>query len=102
MGIENLKGGPKNQLNTRWERSDFNLKSGLNFLPDGNIYARITHLQHDDFQYVLDVQNDGSASISGTVRIFLSQKKNTRDRELTFEELRMMWIELDRFKVPRK
>lgn len=101
MSIENIKAGKQNQLNTRWDSSEFNLKNGLDFQPDGDIFARIRHLQHDDFQYVLDVQNDNSTTINGTVRIFMSQKNNTRDRELTFEELRMLWIELDRFEVQR-
>lgn len=101
MSIENVTAGKQNQLNTRWASSQFNLKNGLDFQPDGDIFARIRHLQHDDFQYVLDVQNDNSTTINGTVRIFMSQKNNTRDRELTFEELRMLWIELDRFEVQR-
>lgn len=101
LDTQNIKGGTKNLLNSRWENSDFNLKNGLNFQPDGNVFARVKHLQHDDFQYVLNIQNDNSSAVTGTVRIFLSQKNNTRDRELTFEELRMMWIELDRFQVQR-
>ena len=76
-----------------------NLKNGLNFQPDGNVYARIKHLRHDDFEYVLDIENSSSVPQTGTVRIFLSQKNNIRDRELTLEEMRMLMIELDRFDV---
>lgn len=39
---------------------------------------------------------------NGTIRIFISQKNDARDRELTFEELRMSMIELDRFNVQRE
>lgn len=99
--MESSKGGKQNQINTHWDDNDFNLKNGLNFQPDGDIYARIKHLQHDDFQYVLDIQNDTASQKTGTVRIFLSQKNNVRDRELTFEEIRMLMIEVDRFRVNR-
>lgn len=99
--IESIKSGKQNQINTSWDESDCNLKNGLNFQPDVDIYARIKHLQHEEFQYVFDIENSSASQQSGTVRIFLAQKNNVRDRELTFEEIRMLMIELDRFTVNR-
>ncbi|XP_055326682.1 phenoloxidase 2-like [Sitodiplosis mosellana] len=99
ISIENGKGGKQNQINTSWDESDFNLKNGLSFQPDGDIFVRCVHLAHEDFQYVFDIENNSSSQQTGTVRIFLSQKNNVRDRELTFEEIRMLMIELDRFPV---
>lgn len=88
-------------MNTSWGESDFNLKYGLDFQPEGDVYASIKHLQCESFEYDLDIQN-GGAERNGTIRLFLSQKCNVRDRELTFEELRMLMIELDKFEVTRK
>lgn len=100
--IEDSNGGNQNVFNTLWDHNDFNLKNGLNFQPDGNIYARITNIQHQDFKYVFDIQNDGSNVQNGTIRIFLAQKADTRDRTLTFEEIRSLMMELDRFEVNRE
>lgn len=99
--IKDSQGGT-NVLSTHWDQGEFNLKNGLNYQPDGNVYARITYLQHNNFQYDIDIQNDQSNMQNGTIRIFISQKNDARDRELTFEELRMSMIELDRFNVQRE
>lgn len=78
------------------------MSNGLNFQPEGNVYASVTHLQHNDFQYILNVENDTVQQKSGTIRIFIAQKCDVRDRPLTIIELRHLMIELDRFEVDRK
>lgn len=84
-------------MKTHWDHADFNLKSGLSNQPDGEVYVRIRHLQHKEFQYVITVENSTPQAQNGTVRLFMAQEKDTRGRKLIFEELRTLWFELDRF-----
>lgn len=88
-------------MNTGWGDNDFNMQYGLDFQPEGDVYARIRHLLCESFEYNIEIQNDGPEQ-TGTVRLFLSQKCNVCDRQLTFEELRMLMIELDKFEVKCK
>ena len=45
----------RNTINTFWQKSDVDLTRGMDFQPRGVILARITHLQHDTFQYRINV-----------------------------------------------
>lgn len=84
-------------MKTYWDHSNFNLKNGLSNQPNGDVYVRIKHLQHKDFQYVINVENSNPHAQSGMVRLFMAHEQNTRGRKLIFEELRTLWFELDRF-----
>lgn len=84
-------------METHWNNANFNLKNGLSNQPNGDVFVQIKHLQHKDFQYVINVENSSAQVQTGMVRLFMAQKENTRGRELIFEELRTLWIELDRF-----
>lgn len=92
-------GSTKNELKTFYEDTDFNLQYGLNFRPQGSVFARVKHLQHSKFRYVFDVQNNSGTMKTGTVRIFLSHKLGSLGDKLTFPELRSLMMELDRFEV---
>lgn len=51
VGVEGPAGA--NQFGTQWEQSTVELSRGLDFTPRGSVLARFTHLQHDEFDYVL-------------------------------------------------
>jgi tyrosinase len=91
----------KNQLFTFWQQSDVNLSRGLDFSPRGDVFARITHLQHSQFTYKLIVNNSTTAKM-GTVRIFLSSKYGFDGENLSFNQQRLLMMELDRFVVQSK
>lgn len=57
-GVQITKGNPApNNLLTYWQRSDVDLSAGLDFGPNGNVYAQFTHLQHAPFDFVISVTN---------------------------------------------
>ncbi|XP_055837715.1 phenoloxidase 2-like [Episyrphus balteatus] len=91
------KGGKPNVLNTYWQQSDIDLSRGMDFVPRGNVLARFTHLQHDDFEYTINVNNDSGAQRFGTVRIFLGPKFDERGQQMLYRDQRLLMIELDKF-----
>lgn len=90
-----------NKLHTFWQHSDVNLSRGLDFSPRGDVFARITHLQHSQFTSKLRVNNEGEAKM-GTVRLFLSSKNGFDGEILNFNQQRLLMIEIDRFVVQSK
>lgn len=58
---------------------------------------RKSHLQHCDFNYVIEIKNTFGTESSGTVRIFIAPQFDLNNVEFTFEEMRLKMIELDRF-----
>ncbi|XP_026501330.1 phenoloxidase 1-like [Vanessa tameamea] len=93
--------GETNTLSTYWMQSDVDLSRGLDFSDRGPVYVRFTHLNHRPFQYVIDVNNTGSARRS-TVRIFMAPKFDERNLPWILSDQRKMFIEMDRFVVPLK
>lgn len=48
---------PANVLLTYWQRGELNLGAGLDFGPQGNVFAQFTHLQHAPFAWRIEVNN---------------------------------------------
>lgn len=88
-----------NVLLTYWQRSDVDLAAGLDFGPEGNVYAQFTHLQHAPFQYNISVINGTGAARRGTCRIFMTPRYDELDMDLPFRDQRPLMIEMDRFVV---
>lgn len=89
-----------NTLLTFWQKSDVDLSTGLDFGPEGNVYAQFTHLQHAPFEYTINVENKSSAQKIGTCRIFICPKNNERGQPiLKFEDQRSLMVEMDKFTV---
>lgn len=89
-----------NTLLTFWQRSEVDLSTGLDFGPDGNVYAQFTHLQHAPFEYKIIVENKSRAQKIGTCRIFFCPKNNERGQPFVkFEDQRLLMLEMDRFTV---
>lgn len=86
----------KNKLFTFWQQSDVNLSRGLDFSPRGDVFARLTHLQHGAFTLKVTVNNEGGRRV-GTVRVFMSSKYGFDGEPLNFNQQRLLMIEIDRF-----
>nr|XP_029734409.1 phenoloxidase 2-like [Aedes albopictus] len=93
------RNSPPNVWLTFWQRSQVDLGTGLDFGPEGNLFATFTHLQHAPFLYQLQVINSDNRNRRGTVRIYLAPRFNEKGGRLTFEEQRLHAIELDTFRV---
>lgn len=94
------KNATPNMLLTFWQKSDVDLSTGLDFGPEGNVFAEFTHLQHAPFEYTINVDNRTTAQKIGTCRIFICPKNDERGMPfLRFEDQRSLMIELDKFTV---
>ncbi|XP_050679709.1 phenoloxidase subunit 1 isoform X2 [Leptidea sinapis] len=96
VGIQGGAGG-RNVLSTQWEQSSVDLGRGLDFTPRGSVLARFTHLTHDNFNYVIEVNNTSGRGVMGTVRIFLAPTMDDAGNRLAFRDQRRLMIELDKF-----
>ncbi|XP_035911269.1 phenoloxidase 2-like [Anopheles stephensi] len=100
FGVQlNRANAPANVLLTYWQRSQIDLATGLDFGPQGNIFASFTHLQHAPFTYRITVNNTSGAARRGTCRIFIAPKVDERNTPLTMDEQRLLMVELDKFRV---
>ncbi|XP_075147708.1 phenoloxidase 2-like [Haematobia irritans] len=88
-----------NVLLTYWQKSNVDIAAGLDFGPNGSVYASFTHLQHAPFEYVFQVTNSNRTNKMGTCRIFLCPKTNETGSPLSIDEQRMLAIEMDKFTV---
>ncbi|XP_062550620.1 phenoloxidase 2-like [Armigeres subalbatus] len=95
----NRANAPSNILLTYWQRSQVDLAAGLDFGPQGNVFATFTHLQHAPFSYEIKVTNSTGSLKRGTARIFIAPKVDERNTTMQFREQRRYFIELDKFGV---
>lgn len=88
-------------LHTGWNTRLFEASRGLDF--NGRpVMVRLTHLDHEPFNYHLQVSNSGRGVKEVTVRVFLAPKLNARGQEMSFMEQRILWAEMDKFTVSLK
>ena len=90
---------PENILLTYWQRSQVDIAAGLDFGPDGNVFASFTHLQHAPFTWRIQVNNTSGAARRGTCRIFISPKVDERGQAFAYREKRRFMLEMDKFTV---
>lgn len=95
----NLRNARSNVLVTYWQKSDVDLAAGLDFGPNGSVYASFSHLQHAPFEYIINVANASTSYMRGTCRIFLCPQNDERNNTLSLEEQRQLAIEMDKFAV---
>lgn len=95
--ISSSKAKP-NTLLTYWQKSDVDLAAGLDFGPNGNVYAKFTHLQHAPFEYTINVTNGGGGR-RGTARIYLIPRSDERGAPLSLNDARWLALEMDKFTV---
>ncbi|KPJ13408.1 Phenoloxidase subunit 1 [Papilio machaon] len=87
----------RNTFATQWEQSTLDLGRGLDFTPRGSVLARFTHLQHEEFDYVIEVDNSSGKAAMGTVRIFMAPIADEAGNKFPFNEQRRLMIEMDKF-----
>ncbi|XP_073819928.1 phenoloxidase 2-like [Musca autumnalis] len=95
----NSRTAAPNVLLTYWQKSNVDLAAGLDFGPNGSVFATFTHLQHAPFEYVVNVTNSNATPKKGTCRIFLCPKTDERGTPLSLEDQRLLAIEMDKFTV---
>lgn len=64
--------------------------------------SRFTHLNHEPFTYIINVNNGNNAQVLCTARIFMAPKFDERGTEMMFRDQRHLMIELDRFVIACK
>ncbi|CAL7941780.1 unnamed protein product [Xylocopa violacea] len=89
----------ENVVYTFWEESDINLEHGLDFMATGKMNFKITHLNHSEFTYKIQIQNNQNQKHKGTVRIFMAPKYDERGYQFTFKEQKNLMVEMDKFSV---
>ncbi|XP_063832839.1 phenoloxidase subunit 1-like [Ostrinia nubilalis] len=90
----------RNTFGTQWEQSTVDLARGLDFTPRGSVLAQFTHLTHEEFTYVIEVNNSSGRSTTGMFRIFIAPVNDDRGQPLSFADQRRLFIELDKFSQP--
>ncbi|XP_057375654.1 phenoloxidase subunit 1-like isoform X2 [Daphnia carinata] len=90
---------PKNLIITGWQESIVELDRGLDFSSLRPVQARVTHLQHEDFFYRIQVTNSTKTTQEIVFRIFLAPIADEAGRPFSFREQRLLMIELDKFVV---
>lgn len=90
-----------NVIKTFMQKDAVDVTQGiLNKNPDetkDEVYAVFTHLQHQDFEYVIVVTNDLPNTVTGTVRIFMAPISDETRLDMAFNGHRRLFIELDKF-----
>lgn len=71
----------------------------LDFLPRGDVFARFTHLQHVPFTITMSVNNASGTNRMGLARIFMAPKVGFNRQALSYNEQRLLMIEIDKFVV---
>lgn len=89
-------------MNTFWQQSDLDLSRGMDFQPRGSVYIRFTHLNHNEFNYKIMINNHSGGNREGTIRIFLAPKYNETGKTWLLRDQKNMFIEMDKFKATRK
>ncbi|GAB0093865.1 Phenoloxidase 2 [Sergentomyia squamirostris] len=95
----NQRNTPANVILTYWQRGQLNLGAGLDFGPQGNVFAEFTHLQHAPFTWRIEVNNNSGTPRRGTCRIWMCPKNDERGMPIGFREQRLLMIEMDRFPI---
>lgn len=55
------------------------------------------HLQHEPFNYVIDLDNQTGSDQELTIRIFLAPIQDESGRKFTLREQRVLMMEMDKF-----
>lgn len=90
-----------NEFHTFWQQSEIDVSAGIDFQPQGPLFIRFTHLQHQPFTYTINVNNNGIPRM-GTCRIFIAPIVDERGNSLLFRDQKQLFIALDRFTINRK
>ncbi|CAL8072420.1 unnamed protein product [Orchesella dallaii] len=95
-------GSQPNILQTFFMDSNVDLSRGLDFTRTnmnqlGPIWLRFRHLNHDPFNYTIQVRNSSNAQVRATVRIYLAPRNTEHGEQFEMTHQRKMFFELDKF-----
>jgi tyrosinase len=86
-----------NQLETFWTKTTVDLQAGMDFAEGNSIYAEFTHLDHQPFNYTINLDNNTGIFKKAIFRIFLGAKKDQNGTTYTLNNQRRLMIELDKW-----
>lgn len=90
-----IKGVKDNVVHTSWEESLFVVSQGFTFTKNSEVAVKVKHLQHETFNYTIEVENSGPAR-KAIVRIY-GLPYISYYSKMNFNQLRKRNIELDIF-----
>ncbi|XP_013776190.1 hemocyanin AA6 chain-like, partial [Limulus polyphemus] len=99
IGKVTLHATKSNYLQTFEEDHYLELCHGVQFCKEGSVKVHYKRLQHEEFNYNIEVHNDSSSNKNAVVRIFLAPRDNELGNRLELDDQRHLFIELDKFHV---
>ncbi|XP_071543965.1 phenoloxidase 3-like [Panulirus ornatus] len=97
-----IRNNEANTLTTGFSVREFETSRGLDFNSRVSMILRMTHMDSAPFDYHIHVTNNHYGPKEVTVRIFLAPKHNEQGLEMNFMEQRLLWSEMDKFRVTLK
>ncbi|GAB6029837.1 Polyphenol oxidase 1 [Chamberlinius hualienensis] len=94
--VQNPTSSP-NLIRTFWTDSYLKISEGFEFTQNSPAYVKLTHLDHETFNYVLDIENSNSQSKEVVVRIFMAPIYDEFEHPLDINAQARMMIEMDKF-----
>lgn len=94
QGANSLK---TNEVKTFWQKRNVTLNRGIDFSLRHPIKISVQHLQHEAFQYTIQIQNKATSSANGVVRIFLAPQKDENGQVFNVSEQSRLFMEMDKF-----
>ncbi|CAL4063450.1 unnamed protein product, partial [Meganyctiphanes norvegica] len=89
-----------NVLETGWNKRTIEASRGLDFRSEGrSIKVNLEHLTHRPFTYNIQVTNNQTDPCDVTVRVYMAPKRNEANNTMTFMDQRLLWAEMDKFKI---
>ncbi|XP_071531071.1 hemocyanin B chain-like [Panulirus ornatus] len=88
------------ELRTYFENFEFSLKNAVDQagnVEDVEILANVDRLNHYEFSYNIEINNNNDKDVLSTIRIYLCPQKDANGVEYTWDEGRWHCIEMDKF-----
>ncbi|XP_071531070.1 hemocyanin-like [Panulirus ornatus] len=98
VSLENV--AIEGELRTFFEKFRFSIKNAVDkglSVEEKEIDALTLRLNHHEFNYSIDVNNNNEQDVLGTVRIFLCPRRDSSGLKFSWEERRWFCIETDKF-----
>nr|CCA94925.1 hemocyanin subunit d [Mastigoproctus giganteus] len=92
-----VKSKVANVIHTTLKQDSLELHHGIPL--KGSVKVKYEHLDHDQFDYSIVVDNKTGKDKHATARIFLAPKYDELGNRIILDEQRRMYIEMDKFRV---
>lgn len=91
------QGSKGNRIRTYWQNTLVKINQGFVFTKESPAYVKLQHLQHENFDFIIEATNRATAPRYGTVRIFLAPVYSELTQKFTINEQRLLMLEMDKF-----